>query len=44
MALIGAALCAKGKSTVQNAQMIERGYERVEAKLLGLGARISRRK
>lgn len=44
MALIGAAMCAKGKSTVQNAQMIERGYERIEEKLLGLGARISHRK
>ena len=43
MALLGAALCAHGKSTVQNANMIERGYERVEEKLLGLGARITRR-
>ncbi len=43
MALLGAALCAKGKSTVQNANMIERGYERVEEKLLALGARITRR-
>ncbi len=43
MALLGAALCASGKSTVQNANMIERGYERVEEKLLGLGARITRR-
>jgi UDP-N-acetylglucosamine 1-carboxyvinyltransferase len=43
MALLGAALCAHGKSTVQNANMIERGYERVEEKLLGLGARITRK-
>ena len=43
MALLGAALCAQGKSTVQNANMIERGYERIEEKLLGLGARITRR-
>jgi UDP-N-acetylglucosamine 1-carboxyvinyltransferase len=43
MALLGAALCAKGKSTVQNANMIERGYERIEEKLQGLGARITRR-
>jgi UDP-N-acetylglucosamine enolpyruvyl transferase len=28
---------------VQNANMIERGYEKVEEKLLSLGARISRR-
>ena len=43
MALLGAALCAQGKSTVQNANMIQRGYERVEEKLLGLGARIRTR-
>ncbi len=43
MALLGAALCATGKSTVQNANMIERGYERVEEKLLALGARITHR-
>ncbi len=43
MALLGAALCAQGTSTVQNANMIERGYERIEEKLLGLGARITRR-
>lgn len=43
MALLGAALCAKGKSIVQNANMIERGYERIDEKLLGLGARITRR-
>jgi len=28
---------------VQNANMIERGYERIEEKLLSLGARIGRR-
>lgn len=43
MALLGAALCASGKSIVQNANMIERGYERIEEKLLSLGARIGRR-
>ncbi len=43
MALLGAALCAKGKSTVQNANMIERGYEQVEQKLAALGARITRK-
>jgi UDP-N-acetylglucosamine 1-carboxyvinyltransferase len=43
MALLGAALCAQGTSTVQNANMIERGYERIEEKLLALGARIVRR-
>jgi UDP-N-acetylglucosamine 1-carboxyvinyltransferase len=43
MALLGAALCASGKSTVQNANMIQRGYERLEEKLLMLGARITHR-
>jgi UDP-N-acetylglucosamine 1-carboxyvinyltransferase len=43
MALLGAALCASGKSTVQNANMIQRGYERIEEKLLSLGARITLR-
>ena len=41
MALLGAALCAEGKSVVQNANMIQRGYERLEEKLLALGARIT---
>jgi UDP-N-acetylglucosamine 1-carboxyvinyltransferase len=41
MALLGAALVADGKSTVQNANMIQRGYEDIEEKLLSLGARIS---
>lgn len=42
MALLGAALCAQGRSRVQNAEMIDRGYERVEQKLASLGARIKR--
>ncbi len=41
MALLGAALVAKGNSTVQNANMIQRGYEDIEEKLLSLGARIT---
>ena len=41
MALLGAALCATGKSTIQNANMIQRGYERLEEKLLALGARVT---
>ena len=41
MALLGAALCATGKSTIQTANMIQRGYERLEQKLLGLGARVT---
>ena len=42
MALIGAALCANGPSEVQNVQMIDRGYENIEDKLLQLGARVKR--
>jgi UDP-N-acetylglucosamine 1-carboxyvinyltransferase len=37
-----AALCAEGKSTMQNANMIAREYERIEEKMLGLGVRITR--
>jgi len=43
MAMLIAALCAKGQpSIVQNAEVIDRGYEHVEEKLLALGADISR--
>jgi UDP-N-acetylglucosamine 1-carboxyvinyltransferase len=42
MALLLAALCARGTSVIQNAQSIDRGYERVDEKLRGLGAEISR--
>ena len=42
MALVGAALCAKGNSDVQNIQMIDRGYEKIEDKLLQLGAKVKR--
>ncbi|MFO7535928.1 MAG: UDP-N-acetylglucosamine 1-carboxyvinyltransferase [Kiritimatiellia bacterium] len=38
MALILAALCAKGKSVVDNAQCVDRGYERIDEKLCSLGA------
>lgn len=40
MAMVLAALCAKGTSTIHNAQQIERGYERIEKKLQSLGANI----
>jgi UDP-N-acetylglucosamine 1-carboxyvinyltransferase len=43
MALLIAALCAKGVSTIGNAQNIDRGYERVEEKLRALGADIERK-
>ena len=43
MGLLMAALCAEGQpSVVQNADIIDRGYERVEQKLLSLGADIVR--
>jgi UDP-N-acetylglucosamine 1-carboxyvinyltransferase len=43
MALLMAALCAEGQpSIVQNASIIDRGYEHVEEKLQALGADITR--
>jgi UDP-N-acetylglucosamine 1-carboxyvinyltransferase len=42
MALVAAALCAQGESVIRNVDQIDRGYERVEEKLRGLGARIER--
>ncbi len=43
MALLLAALAAKGSSTIRNINQIDRGYENVEGKLRALGARIERR-
>jgi UDP-N-acetylglucosamine 1-carboxyvinyltransferase len=42
MAMLLAALCADGTSVINNAQQIERGYERIESRLGALGARIRR--
>ncbi len=42
MALLGAALCATGESTVKNIQMIDRGYANIESRLIQLGARVKR--
>lgn len=42
MALVLAALCAEGTSTIQNVYQIERGYENISQRLLPLGARIQR--
>jgi len=42
MALLLAAMCADGVSTINNAQQIERGYERIDQRLNGLGAKITR--
>lgn len=43
MALLIAALCAKGETVIQNAGRIDRGYESIEQELRRLGARIDRR-
>jgi UDP-N-acetylglucosamine 1-carboxyvinyltransferase len=42
MAILLAALCAKGTSTINNIGQIERGYERIDSRLRALGARITR--
>jgi len=42
MAMVIAALCAEGKSTIRNIYQIERGYENLAAKLKSLGAKIDR--
>lgn len=42
MSMLLAALCAQGKSIVDNAQMIDRGYENVDQELRRLGADIKR--
>jgi UDP-N-acetylglucosamine 1-carboxyvinyltransferase len=43
MALLLAALAARGTSVIRNVGQIERGYERVDQKLGALGAKIERR-
>lgn len=42
MAMLLAALCADGTSTIDNADQIERGYERIDERLNTLGASIRR--
>ncbi|MGI8674926.1 MAG: UDP-N-acetylglucosamine 1-carboxyvinyltransferase [Thermoleophilaceae bacterium] len=42
MALLIAALCADGTSEIGNIRQIDRGYERIDERLRGLGARIER--
>jgi len=41
-ALVIAGLCARGKTQVNRIYHLDRGYERIEEKLRGLGARIDR--
>ena len=43
MAMLIAALCASGTSTIKNVGQIERGYERIHERLNALGANIVRR-
>ena len=43
MAMLIAALGARGESLIRNAGQIERGYERIDERLRTLGARIERR-
>jgi UDP-N-acetylglucosamine 1-carboxyvinyltransferase len=42
MAILIAALAAKGESVIDNVRQIERGYERIDERLNKLGARIQR--
>ena len=42
MAMVIAALAAKGTSIIDNAEMIDRGYERVDERLRALGADVER--
>lgn len=42
MAMVIAAMCARGESVIRNVYQIERGYENLTARLQSLGARIIR--
>ena len=42
MGVILAALCAQGESVIDNAQVVDRGYEAIDARLRRLGADIER--
>jgi UDP-N-acetylglucosamine 1-carboxyvinyltransferase len=42
MAMVIAALCAEGRSTIGNIGQIDRGYERIDDRLRALGARVER--
>lgn len=41
-AMVLAALCAEGETTITDVRYIERGYDRLEEKLRGLGAKIEK--
>lgn len=40
MAMVIAALCAKGRSTIHNTDIISRGYDSIESKIQSLGGKI----
>ncbi|MDO8599051.1 MAG: UDP-N-acetylglucosamine 1-carboxyvinyltransferase [bacterium] len=42
IALVIAAACAEGQSTIENVYQIDRGFERIEERLRGIGVRIVR--
>ena len=42
MALLAAALCARGRSVIMNAHQVDRGYEAIDVRLRDLGAEIRR--
>lgn len=42
MALLAAALCAEGKSVINNVEQIDRGFEDLDTRLRALGAKIER--
>ncbi|HEY7624845.1 MAG TPA: UDP-N-acetylglucosamine 1-carboxyvinyltransferase [Candidatus Limnocylindria bacterium] len=42
MALLGATLCARGRSVINNVEQIDRGYEELDKRLVALGAKIER--
>ena len=42
VALLIAAMSAKGKSVIHNIEQIDRGYERIDERLNALGAQIRR--
>jgi len=42
VALLIAALSAEGKSTIQNIEQIDRGYQHIDQRLRQLGAQINR--
>ncbi|MCL1991622.1 MAG: UDP-N-acetylglucosamine 1-carboxyvinyltransferase [Spirochaetes bacterium] len=43
MAMVIAAMCAEGKSTIRNVYQVERGYENLSDRLQSLGAKIVRK-